>query len=320
MDKVPRSLLEELARASLPNLEGTHAAKFRAQHRKYFGEINRLEWDRYIEKTGDNHRPTLLGLSEVLNSVAELEPFSRRFEGLFKILKQHYEEHYGGRITLNELSAAAGLTREETNFTLSYMVQASIFGTHTADFQASEDAFVAPSEDILRYQSFSQVLEEMRSRRIAHLQEDSTTATPDERTDDNVENFEFLLHPLIIKHALPQYNNGHFRNAVLDSIVAVFDLIRERTGLKGDGAALVEAAFSLQQPYLILSELDTPSGTEDQKGFIQILKGAYQGIRNPKAHSLSHDLTGLKAAQYLVFASLLARRVDEAKSSRREAA
>jgi hypothetical protein len=46
---------------------------------------------------------------------------------------------------------------------------------------------------------------------------------------------------------------------------------------------------------------------------MQIFKGAYQGIRNPKAHSLTHDLTAMKAAQYLVFASLLARRIDEAR-------
>ena len=54
------------------------------------------------------------------------------------------------------------------------------------------------------------------------------------------------------------------------------------------------------------------SGQNDQKGFMQIYKGAYQGIRNPKAHSLTHDLTEVKAAQYLVFASLLARRIEEA--------
>ena len=45
---------------------------------------------------------------------------------------------------------------------------------------------------------------------------------------------------------------------------------------------------------------------------MQIFKGAYQGIRNPKAYSMTHDLTQLRAARHLVFASLLARRVDEA--------
>jgi hypothetical protein len=64
---------------------------------------------------------------------------------------------------------------------------------------------------------------------------------------------------------------------------------------------------------LILSELDTESGQNDQKGFIQLFSGSYQGIRNPKAHSLNHDLTEMKAAQYLIHASLLARRVSEAQ-------
>ena len=51
-----------------------------------------------------------------------------------------------------------------------------------------------------------------------------------------------------------------------------------------------------------------------KKGFMQILKGAFQGVRNPKAHTLAHDLTEPTAAQYLIFASLLARRIEEAKA------
>jgi hypothetical protein len=40
---------------------------------------------------------------------------------------------------------------------------------------------------------------------------------------------------------------------------------------------------------------------------MQIFKGTFQGLRNPKTHSLAHDLTEVKAAQYLIFARLLAR-------------
>jgi uncharacterized protein (TIGR02391 family) len=90
-------------------------------------------------------------------------------------------------------------------------------------------------------------------------------------------------------------------------------LIRARTGLDLDGADLVGRVFSLTDPVLILSELSTESGKNDQKGFIQILQGAYLGIRNPKAHSLITDLGIESTAQYLVFESLLARRVEEAK-------
>lgn len=72
--------------------------------------------------------------------------------------------------------------------------------------------------------------------------------------------------------------------------------------------------FSLSDPFLVLSEqLQLESGQNDQKGFMQIFKGVFQGIRIPKAHSLTHDLNQEKVAQYLVFASLLARRLDEAK-------
>jgi uncharacterized protein (TIGR02391 family) len=125
-------------------------------------------------------------------------------------------------------------------------------------------------------------------------------------------NFRALLHPAVSRHALPHFDAGHLREAVLNGVLAVFDLLRERTGLDGDGAVLVSQALSLENPKLIFSELSTESGRNDQKGFLQILQGAYLGIRNPKAHSLRHDLTEFAAAQYLIFASLLARRIEEA--------
>ena len=108
------------------------------------------------------------------------------------------------------------------------------------------------------------------------------------------------------------YQAGDFRNAVLDAITAVFDKIRERTGVDADGDALARQVFSVDQPMLILSELDTQSGRNDQTGFMDIFRGFYRGVRNPKAHSLAHDLNAEKAGQYLVLASLLMRRVMEA--------
>jgi uncharacterized protein (TIGR02391 family) len=83
--------------------------------------------------------------------------------------------------------------------------------------------------------------------------------------------FETLLHPLILEHAYPQFRDGHLRNAVLDSLITVFDLVRERTVLQLDGTDLVGRAFSLAEPRLVVSELATESGRSDQKGFIQPL-------------------------------------------------
>jgi uncharacterized protein (TIGR02391 family) len=125
--------------------------------------------------------------------------------------------------------------------------------------------------------------------------------------------FDQLLHPLVQLAAIRHYQAGDFRNAVLDAITAVFDKIRERTGIDQDGDRLINHTMSIQAPILVLSELETESGRSDQSGFMDIYKGFYRGVRNPKAHSLAHDLDAIKAGQHLVLASILMRRVVEAR-------
>jgi uncharacterized protein (TIGR02391 family) len=125
--------------------------------------------------------------------------------------------------------------------------------------------------------------------------------------------FENLLHPRIRDKALTLYVGSHYREAVLNSVMAIFDLMRERTGIVKDGAALVSEALALERPRMILSELDTESGRNDQKGFMQIIQGMYLGIRNPKAHSLDYDGDEHEAARYLIFASLIAQRITDAQ-------
>lgn len=120
-----------------------------------------------------------------------------------------------------------------------------------------------------------------------------------------------LLHPRVIASSYAHFKTGHFRESVLNSVVTIFDLLRERTGLDKDGSDLVTESFSLQRPLLVVSTLDTESGRNDQKGFIQMLQGVYQGVRNPKAHTLTMNPSQNVAAQYLVFSSLLCRRVEE---------
>lgn len=71
--------------------------------------------------------------------------------------------------------------------------------------------------------------------------------------------------------------------------------------------------MSPRAPVLVLSELDTESDRNDQSSFIDIYKGFYRGVRNPKAYSLFHDLDANKCGQHLVLASILMRRVVDAR-------
>ncbi|MGP9799542.1 TIGR02391 family protein [Rheinheimera sp. NSM] len=125
-----------------------------------------------------------------------------------------------------------------------------------------------------------------------------------------------LLDPAVEQAAYRHYLAGHYREAALNAVMAVFDLLRQKSGLDLDGAALVTQALSLENPILQLADIKSQSGRSIQVGFIDMLKGAYAGIRNPKAHRLETDLNAVSTAQYLVFASLLARKL--AASNRAE--
>jgi uncharacterized protein (TIGR02391 family) len=125
--------------------------------------------------------------------------------------------------------------------------------------------------------------------------------------------FEALLDPTVRAAAARHFHAGDFRNAVLDAVTAVFDKIRERTGLDLDGDRLINQTLSVGAPVLVLSDVDTESGRNDQSGFADIFRGFYRGVRNPQAHTLLHDLDAEKASQYLVLASILMRRITEAQ-------
>jgi uncharacterized protein (TIGR02391 family) len=141
---------------------------------------------------------------------------------------------------------------------------------------------------------------------------DMEQATPDTDKDALPSRWEDLLHVSVREAALPQFRNGHWRDAQLNAVMAVLEVIRARTGLQLDGDQLITRVFGQNQPLLTVGDLTTPSGRDAQLGFMLVLQGMNKGTRNPRAHSLAHDLNALRTAQYLVFASLLARRVAEA--------
>jgi uncharacterized protein (TIGR02391 family) len=320
LDQLSKSFLEKIFRASVANSKGINAIRFRAEHHEHLDLLDALESAGYLERRENRYKLRLLALLDLFDGVDEVQDLLHRCDNLFQVIRQYYIEHPGESLNLNDLSKISGIPRKDINISLSYMVGAPIFGGWTENFHEFEDANITPSERILRYQNFREVLEEMQSWRSVRSSEVISPKAWVDQLQENIEDFRVLLHPVITEHALRQYDNGHLRDAVLNSIIGVFDLIRSKTGLKEDGDRLIGKAFSLDDPYLILSDIETESGQNDQKGFMQILKGSFQGIRNPKAHSLAHDLTRVKAAQYLVFASLLARRIDEAKVIKTEQA
>jgi uncharacterized protein (TIGR02391 family) len=120
------------------------------------------------------------------------------------------------------------------------------------------------------------------------------------------------LHPEIAKAASKLYLDGHYANAVLDAVKALNNIVRLRSGLIEDGVTLMEKAFSPSNPIIKFNDLSTQSDRDEQLGFMRMFSGAVSGLRNPRADDFIHD-DPERALEFIAFASLLAKLLDEAK-------
>ena len=313
MNDIATNLIAELFKTSMSRNKGLNAPKFRANHHEHLDLLDQLEYDGYIEKRAENYYVKFRTIIELLQDLPEAKKLLWLCSQIFRILRASYKKHQTMQVDLNNLAEEVDVPRRDINIALQYMVEVPIWAGYSAEFYAMEDAHICPDESILRYNTFKEAVENMLSWQKTKVLKNQTVGQYSEDDKEEITDFRFLLHPAIIEHSLGQFENGYMREAVLNSIMAIYDLVRSKTGLTQDGDKLIGKAFSTSDPFLIFSDLDTESGRNDQAGFMQILKGANQGIRNIKAHSLTHDLTPEKTAQYLVFASLLARRIDEAE-------
>lgn len=123
------------------------------------------------------------------------------------------------------------------------------------------------------------------------------------------------LHGDIASAAGSLYEGGHYRNAVMDAVIALNNLVRLKSGETRDGVTLMEHVFSPKNPVLRFNELTDESDREEQKGYMMLLSGAVSGLRNPRAHALFDD-DAERALEFIAFVSLLAKLVDGAIRNR----
>jgi len=121
------------------------------------------------------------------------------------------------------------------------------------------------------------------------------------------------LHPFIANGCTNLYVDGHYAQAVEESAKAVSEYLRKVTGLKGDGAALAQQAFSVKNPIVAFSDLSDETKKNEQVGYMEMLSAFAKGVRNPFAHTHGKLEEAQKAFEYLVLASLFCRRIDDAR-------
>jgi uncharacterized protein (TIGR02391 family) len=85
------------------------------------------------------------------------------------------------------------------------------------------------------------------------------------------------------------YEAGNYSHAIVDSMHYLSNIIREKTGVDGDGKTLIGQAFGGDSPRLRINKLQTETERNEQQGIESILRGMYQAIRNPRSHEQIED-------------------------------
>ena len=125
------------------------------------------------------------------------------------------------------------------------------------------------------------------------------------------------LNPAIVASAAALYLDGHYPQAVFEAGKALVALVKAKSGKYDvDGAPLMQAVFSVNNPVLAFNSLADQSDRDEQQGMMQIYVGAVMAIRNPGGHRVGMVEQPERALQHLDLLSYLDDRLDDVKNIR----
>ena len=123
------------------------------------------------------------------------------------------------------------------------------------------------------------------------------------------------IHPEVLKYCKAELMQDNYFHAVFEASKGLAQRIRDKSGVDGDAAGLVDSVFSVAGPVLVFNPLRTESERTEHKGFATLLKGCFAAVRNPLAHEPKIMWDGEDdAADYLTLISLLQRKLDDCKA------
>jgi uncharacterized protein (TIGR02391 family) len=122
------------------------------------------------------------------------------------------------------------------------------------------------------------------------------------------------VHPDVLRFCRAELLQENYFHAVFEASKSVAEKIRDRTGLTGDGADLVDEAFRITAPRLAINSLRTETEQSEQRGFINLLKGMFGTFRNVTGHApkITWPIDEADALDLLSLVSFLHRRLDAA--------
>jgi len=175
MDPRDRPLVRELLGIALDSPSGVNAKEFRASHEDHLDALNRLEQGPYIEKKDDLYRVKLLALAELKVDDARIETLVHQCDQVFCLLRAIYKDCTDAPVALAELVEKTHIPELQIRLVLTYLADAPIWGGYTSDLLGSKEVHVTPGENILRYKTFDDVIQQLRDGASRPLHGGSST-------------------------------------------------------------------------------------------------------------------------------------------------
>ena len=120
------------------------------------------------------------------------------------------------------------------------------------------------------------------------------------------------VHPDVLRFCRTELLADNYFHAVQEAMKSVADKLRQRTGLADDGATLVDRALGGTPPMVAINAWTTEPEKGEQRGFANLVKGAFGMFRNTTAHAarIQWEMSKEDAEDLLSMASLIHRRLD----------
>jgi len=123
------------------------------------------------------------------------------------------------------------------------------------------------------------------------------------------------VHPYILNYCNAELLVDNYFHSVLEACKSIASLVRNKTGLKTDGAQLIDDAFGGGNPLLKINSYVNDTEKSEQKGFVNLSKGIFGTFRNPVAHigKIEWNMTEQDALDIFSIISYIFRRIEASK-------
>ncbi len=123
---------------------------------------------------------------------------------------------------------------------------------------------------------------------------------------------ELKLHHKVISTSEKLFQDRHYSQAIFEAVKILEKEIKSKSKIRNKiGVDLVNKAFNKDHPIIKIVDGEEQEAIDEREGFRFLYMGAFQGIKNPKSHSIQNLSDPDKALEYLSFISLLMKRLDE---------